>query len=50
MFMKPPIIFSCPCAVNSTSLVSARGMASSIQRCLPSNGLSVITFSPSFFV
>ena len=44
----PPIICSWPLAVNNTTLVSARGIPSSIQRCVPSTGLSVITFSPSF--
>ena len=49
-FISPPISLSWPGAVNSTSFVSARGMPSSIQRCLSLNGVSVITRSPSFFV
>jgi len=43
-----PIRFSSPFMVKSTTRVSALGTRSSIQRCFPSNGWSVMMVNPSY--
>src|ERR1700758_3903245 len=48
---KPPIRFACPSGVKSAIRVSAPGISSSIQRCLPSpKNWFVATLNPSFSV
>src|SRR6266446_8124447 len=45
-----PMRPSCPSGVNRVTRVSALGIRSSIQRCLPLNGWSVMIVKPSFSV